>query len=314
MGLLKAVIAIASVAMPVLAGAAMELETGDIDVLRQEALDQVNQVREDNGFAPLEISPILNDAAQRHAEDMARNDFYAHVAPDGSAPRDRFLDEGGSQWQVVRENIARCTNCPIPPTLERVQSFQRGWLDSPEHRANILAEGLDSFGFGIVGAENRIFAVQNFSGAGTPRGLHAGEEPIPLQENEIVDRMVQAVNRARERQGISTVTVSSALVDVAGDLLPESDAAGTITDQSTQLFDLLPPGQRRDWTQLQVLSGACGGCGHEATAQDVNDFVDQWLNNPQYGSILLDGAVTDIGFAMLVDGDGRKVAIAVTGT
>lgn len=245
--------------------------------------------------------------------DQAEPDLYAHVAPDGSAPRDRFLEQGGSQWQVVRENIARCTNCAVPPTLEQVQSFQQGWLDSPEHRANILAEGLDSFGFGIAGEGERIFAAQTFSGAGTPRGLQAGEEPTALGANEVAELMAEAVNRAREREGLPAIAANSALAEVAQGLLPDSPTSDAIVDQQEQLFDLLPQDQRQDWGQLQMLSAACGGCGREATVQDVSHFVDQWMNNPQYGTILLDRTITDIGFAMRVNGEGRKIAIAVAG-
>lgn len=299
--------------MVAFAASAMALETGELEVLGRSALEQVNQVRQDQGLPTLEMTSTLTDAAQAHAVDMLENDFYAHVAPDGSAPRDRFLEQGGSQWQVVRENIARCTNCAVPPTLEQVQSFQQGWLDSPEHRANILAEGLDSFGFGIAGEGEQIFAVQTFSGAGTPRGLQAGEESIPLGAHEVAELMAEAVNRAREREGLPTIAANPALAEVAQGLLPDSPTSSAIVDQQEQLFDLLPQDQRQEWGQLQMLSAACGGCGSEATVQDVNDFVDQWMNSSQHGPVLLDRKVTDIGLAIRVNGEGRKIAIAVTG-
>ncbi|MCX2725674.1 CAP domain-containing protein [Roseibium salinum] len=288
-------------------------ETGDLAALRKEALNEVNQVRQEHGLTTLETSRVLDEAAQAHAVDMIEENYYAHVSPDGEAPRDRFLEHGGSRWKVVRENIARCSNCPVPPTLERVRSFQQGWMNSPEHRDNILAEGLESFGFGIAGEGGQVFAVQTFSGPGTPRGLQAGEEPTRLDTGELDDRAVEAVNRAREQQGLQPVSPNPALSRAAEKLLPEPGSSDTLASGQHQLFDLLPQEDRRSWAGLQVLAASCGGCGTFATAEDVTGFVDQWLDNPQHRSTLLSGNIDDMGFAMLTNGEGRKVAIAVAG-
>lgn len=298
----------ASVAVPTAA-----LETGDLEALRMEALEQVNIAREEQGLPPLELTQALNDAAQAHAVDMIEDDYYSHVAPDGTAPMDRFVASGGSQWRVVRENIARCSNCAVPPTTERVEAFQDGWMNSPGHRENILAEGLDSFGFGIAGEGDAVFAVQNFAGPGMPRGLPTGESPVPVAPDDSSQVMVEAVNEARQREGKQPLEASAALVDAAGQLLPQSLDSEDIIGAQEPLFELLSAEARQSFSQLQVLAGSCGGCGAEPTRQDVYDFVDQWLDNPQYGDTLLAGAATAVGFAMRANGEGRKVAIAVVG-
>ena len=87
---------------------------------------------------------------------MLRDDYFAHVAPDGTSPRDRYLDAGGRRNRVVRENIAQCSGCPVPPGVDRVEAFETGfdrveafetgWMNSPEHRRNLLSEGLEGFG------------------------------------------------------------------------------------------------------------------------------------------------------------------------
>jgi uncharacterized protein YkwD len=293
---------------------AFAMETGNLSALRAEALEEVNQVRRDHDLPPLEAAQALDDAAQAHAVDMIENDYYAHVAPDGTAPMDWFVDNGGSRWRVLRENIARCTNCPPDPTIQRVQSFQEGWMNSPEHRDNILARGLDSFGFGIAGEGDEVFAVQTFSGPGMPRGLQAGEEPTPLGQDEFGSRMAHAVNRARQQEGLDPLNASDALSEVAQQLLPDSAGSDALVGDHEPLFELLPQSDEPSFTSLQVLAGGCGGCGDEATRQDVRGFVDQWLDNPGYSATLLDSSMEAIGFAMRVDGRGRKVGIVVVGS
>lgn len=147
-----------------LTGPATAFETGDLDALREKALTEMNADREDEGLPALELQDALNTAAQSHGEDMVENDYYAHVSPGGAGPQDRFLDAGGSRANIVRENIARCSGCALPPDEDRVEAFETGWMNSPPHRENILSRGLEGFGFGIAGEDGRIFAVQTFAG------------------------------------------------------------------------------------------------------------------------------------------------------
>jgi uncharacterized protein YkwD len=183
-------------------------------------------------------------------------------------------------------------------------------MNSPGHRENILMEGLDSFGFGIVAGEDRLYAVQTFAGPGTPRGLQPGEEPVPLSPAEQADRFVEAVNRAREREGVPPLAPSDALAGAAAALLPDE---GSGLDREVGLYEALPDGEAGDWEALSVLAASCGGCGTQPTAADVRSFRDQWLDDPRYAATLLDPRFTHVGFTMRADGTGRKTAVAVLG-
>jgi len=297
-------------ALVVAASPAAALETGDLGSLRAAALEQVNQVRREHGLAPLETAQSLQDAAQAHAEAMVTQNFYAHQAPDGSTPMDRVREHGGSRWQVVRENIARCDTCAVPPTHAEIKMFQQGWMNSPEHRRNILAPGLDRFGFGIAGEGAQAFAVQDFSGAGTPRGLDPGTAPTAIAPEAYAERAAAAVNAARRKAGVEPASASAALSEAARELLPEAGSDAMMRD-GVNLAEVLPRG--RSWGRLDVMATACGGCGAEPTTEDIDGFVGRWLDNARYRDILLDPSLGVIGFAMRADGDGRKVGIAVTG-
>jgi uncharacterized protein YkwD len=187
-----------------------------------------------------------------------------------------------------------------------------GWR-SPGHRENILTEGLEAFGFGISGEDGKVYAVQTFAGPGTPPQLGPDEEPVVLARDEQPAQALRAVNRERERQGLTPIEGSETLDQVARQLLPEDMAGERLISQSNNLFGLLPSGQARAWSTLAVMAAACGGCGKVPTAADIRHFADQWVNNPQHHETLLGQAISHLGFAMLANGEGRKVAIAIAG-
>lgn len=289
-------------------------ETGSMEMLRAKALGLVNEDRRQHGLETLDFTEPLNEAAQGHAVDMRRRDFYAHVSPEGETVKDRYSDHGGSRWRLVAENIARCTGCPSQPTDERVKSLHTGWMKSPPHRRNILMEGLDSFGFGIVvGKDNVLYAVQTFAGPGTARELQPGEKPVALSPAEQAEQMVMAINKVRQREGLPPLKQSGALVQATMVLLPDNAGALLRFDPNVRLYEALPENQEDNWAALSVLAASCGGCGTLETAADIRSFREQWLENPQYADTLLDAAFTHLGFAMRTDGEGKKVAVAVLG-
>jgi uncharacterized protein YkwD len=187
-------------------------------------LELVNRDREKHGLAPLSLGEELNEAAQFPAQDMSDRDFYAHTSPEGDDVQDRFMDAGGSRWKLVAENIARCEACSPPIDAQTNERLQTGWMNSPDHRKNILHEGLESFGFGIVlDVDIGLYGVQTFSGAGTPRGLAGDEEPTTLASETVAPRMTALLNRARQRQHLAELNRNPALDQVASALMPVPD-------------------------------------------------------------------------------------------
>lgn len=108
---------------------------------------------------PLTASRELNEAAARHARDMARKKFFDHRGVDGSQPKDRVL-RAGYQPRLTGENIAFG-----PESAEEVVA---GWLASPGHCANIMDSRFQNIGVGLASGRKRgeIYWVQTF---GAPR-------------------------------------------------------------------------------------------------------------------------------------------------
>ena len=285
----------------------------EIEALQARALELVNHSRQEEGLAPLELGENIVEASQAHASDMLARGYYAHESPEGDTVQDRYLDAGGSRWQLVAENIARCEGCEPPATEATVTRLHEGWMDSPPHRENILAPGLSVFGFGLAVDGNGYYAVQTFAGPGISRNLQPGEEAVPLTTEEQLARAVQGLNRARERTGTPPLEPSEVLSTMARNLLPPDGQEEFALTAPDDLFEALPEGERVEWLSLAVVAGACGGCGIEPMAADIRDFRTRWLDDPGYHATLLDPEATDAGFALQTNGEGRKVAVLVAG-
>lgn len=275
--------------------------------LRARALELVNADRTENGLSPLEAGPMLDQAAIAHADDMLARDYYAHQSPEGDTVGDRYVAAGGSRWELVAENIAQCSGCAA--TLDVAEDLQQGWMDSPEHRENILAEGLERFGFGLAADGGSLYAVQTFAGPGTPRGLEKGEETRVVAAGEQGAIALEEINAARREQGLSPLQLSDGLGTAARRLIPGDFELAAIGD----IGAALPDDERPRWARLAAISGACGGCGREATEADIIFFAGDWLQDANHRTRFLSSAFTHLGFALAASGEGKKIALAVLG-
>ena len=106
-----------------------------------ELVRLTNEERSRRGLRALEPEARLQQAAQRHAEDMARGDFMAHEGSDRSLPPER-VDRAGYDWHDVAENVA--AGYPDAATVHS------GWMQSPGHRENILLTTVRHVGFGYA--------------------------------------------------------------------------------------------------------------------------------------------------------------------
>jgi uncharacterized protein YkwD len=113
--------------------------------LSQELIIQeVNPVREGQGFLALEFDEKLNQAAQLKAEDMIARDYFSHQGPDGEPPWS-WLDKVEYHYVTAGENLAMDVNDP--------KVLITAWLSSPSHAKNILNENFADIGIGIAKGE-----------------------------------------------------------------------------------------------------------------------------------------------------------------
>ncbi|MCG8458091.1 MAG: CAP domain-containing protein [Holophagales bacterium] len=113
----------------------------DLDRVRRQVLGAVNGERQARGLRRLFLRSELDRAAQAFAEDMLRRGFYGHFSPEGEDVLER-VGRTGYAASRVGENIASGQ-----PTVEMVV---RGWMKSPDHRANILRPEFREMGLGLA--------------------------------------------------------------------------------------------------------------------------------------------------------------------
>lgn len=301
--------ALLSAALP---AAAQDLS---LDAMRQRALDLVNQSRRAEKLPPMTLESKLNAAAQAHAADMLKRNYYAHSSPEGKSVSDRFQKAGGSRWLLTAENIAKCDQCRPPVTDADLKRLQEGWMNSPGHRANILRKGLTTFGYGIV-ADNKggLYAVQNFAGPGTsedPAGkADSGKALSADQQGQLA---LEAINRERKKAGRGEVALSQGLSAAARALAPPSAVADFGSKKFPDLYSLIPEAERNAWSELSMVAAICGGCGLAPAAADVSRFAAQWFADARYSKMLLDPALSHVGFTVSANGEGKKVGLGLLG-
>lgn len=123
--------------------------------VQQQVLALINQNRRHYGCDGLSLDRRLIDAANEHAADMARRDYFAHESPNGDGPGDR-VSEAGYNWRRYGENIAR--------GVDSAYEVVDGWMHSPEHRHNILDCRLDQMGIGLaIDRQHDVYWVQDFA-------------------------------------------------------------------------------------------------------------------------------------------------------
>jgi uncharacterized protein YkwD len=132
--------------------------------VQQLALELVNQDRAAEGLLPMEIDPLLSQAAQSHAEDMLRRNYFSHYSPEGQSPSDRLATAGRHGFPA--ENIVMGKNQRSRGiNIQLLENFQDRWMHSADHRRNLLNRNYEKFGYGLAidSASGRAFAVQMFS-------------------------------------------------------------------------------------------------------------------------------------------------------
>jgi len=110
------------------------------NAMEAEVLRLVNIERENEGLAPLQWNAQLGGLARAHSMDMYTRNFMAHTCPSGITMRDRF-NNAGIRWSRIAENVAGGHTS--------AQQVVTAWMNSPEHRANILNPYLTYIGVGF---------------------------------------------------------------------------------------------------------------------------------------------------------------------
>jgi uncharacterized protein YkwD len=117
----------------------------------------VNQDRAANGVAALRFSGALARVAQYRAQDMLNRGYFSHYDPaTGQLAFSALMHLWGIPYTTAGENIAWSTN----PSMAEINTM---FMNSPEHRANILNGAYHQVGIGVASNGAKIMVVEVFS-------------------------------------------------------------------------------------------------------------------------------------------------------
>jgi len=117
----------------------------------------VNQDRASNGVAGLAFSGTLARVAQYRAQDMLNRNYFSHYDPsNGQLAFVELFHLWGIGYSTAGENIAWSTN----PSMAQINIM---FMNSPEHRANILNGAYHRVGIGVASNGSKTMVVEVFT-------------------------------------------------------------------------------------------------------------------------------------------------------
>jgi uncharacterized protein YkwD len=118
-----------------------------MQVLEQGVFANVNALRLRHGLVPLRLSSGLAAAARQHSTEMASRGYFSHrSASGGSFDRRiaRFYPKGSHHYWSIGENLLWSS-----PDVGAAGALSM-WLNSPEHRKNMLIARWRAIGLAAV--------------------------------------------------------------------------------------------------------------------------------------------------------------------
>ena len=130
------------------AGAGASPGVAPSSVVSGATLCLLNLERASHGLRRVRLNRKLSKAARRHAEDMVRHRYFAHDSRSGADFVSRIRRAGylrKARYWTVGENLAWGDGNRATPA-----SIVDAWMNSPEHRANILDPAFRDIGVWIA--------------------------------------------------------------------------------------------------------------------------------------------------------------------
>ncbi len=161
-------------------GTAVNVSKIDVTEVERQIHRDVNTVRTQQGLEPFSYDTELAAIARTYSQDMAERDFFSHYSPEGEDFADRYEDAGydceiraNDQIYSGGENLAKnAIGRPVEDGSRRdvytsiddlSQAVVTGWINSPDHRKNLLHEVWQRHGIGVhITDSGAVYVTQNF--------------------------------------------------------------------------------------------------------------------------------------------------------
>lgn len=145
------------------------------DITADNIIQLVNKERLSQGLTVLSENTVLDAAARDKAQDMIKNDYFAHTSPDGKSSW-YWFEKNGYDYKFAGENLAI--------NFTNAESQQDAWMKSATHRKNILNPSYKEIGVAVakgkIDGTSTTLVVQLFGSQAVIVSKPA--EPAPVKE------------------------------------------------------------------------------------------------------------------------------------
>lgn len=176
-----------------------------------------NTERQALNLPTLSVNPLLTEAAEMKAKDMAEKGYFAHTSPEGRTPW-YWIEATGYRYQYAGENLA--------VNFRDSKDVTEAWLKSPTHRANIVKGKYTEMGTGIAKGEYNgrpaVFVAQVYA------------NPLPGAQN-VVQKQAPAV-KTPEPVAANVLGAEVAVEDTAQEVVIAETKAVEKTVESPSLW------------------------------------------------------------------------------
>lgn len=126
-------------------------------IVPSDVITLANSARIKSGLNPLQENAKLAQAAQAKADDMFKNDYFAHTSPEGVEPW-YWIKQAGYHYRVAGENLAI--------NYTDATNQHNAWMKSETHRANIMNTRYQDIGVAVakgkINGKESIVTVEYF--------------------------------------------------------------------------------------------------------------------------------------------------------
>lgn len=133
--------------------------------------DKLNEERTREGLTNLDSSNEIEIVAEYKTTNMIEQDYISHTSPSGEDVRTRF-DKHDVRCEVVGENLAKTfydkkvnteDGTAVYKSMEELSSgIVTQFMNSPEHKDNLLDENWNIHGLNIQINENEVYVTHKF--------------------------------------------------------------------------------------------------------------------------------------------------------
>jgi Cysteine-rich secretory protein family len=206
----------------------------------EQLLTLANQSRVSNGLGALQWDPALAAGALRHCMRMAQTGSISHRYAGEPDVTERAA-HAGAHFSLIEENVA------VGPYSAGIHE---GWMNSPDHRANLLNSGIDRVGIAVVQRGQDLYAVADY----------AHDAPVLTQAQ--VEATVAAMLRARRIEILKDASQARAYCASSGRFKGTNQPDLAMRWQNTDVT-ALPPDLVKRMASGAYSKAAVGSCPAE---------------------------------------------------